>query len=87
MRTIWSFPRSEQLRNRSFAESFASIEESDATSLWSSILTTGIRGRVVTRWPGSQEVRGSIPAATKIVTCKNLAFNIGECVFHGSDTT
>ena len=45
------------------------------------------RGRVVTRWPGSQEVGGSIPAATKIVKCKNLAFNIGECVSRGSDTT
>ena len=33
---------------------------------------------MVTRWPGSQEVGGSIPAATKIVRCKNLAFNIGE---------
>ena len=28
------------------------------------------RGRVVTRSPGSQEVGGSIPAATKIVRCK-----------------
>ena len=45
------------------------------------------RGRVVTRWPGSQEVGGSIPAATKIVRCKNLAFNIGECVSRGWDTT
>ena len=45
------------------------------------------RGRVVTRWPGSQKVWGSIPAATKIVRCKNLAFNIGECVSRGSDTT
>ena len=41
-----------------------------------------------TRWPGSQEVRGSIPGcATKFVRCKNLAFNIGECVSRGSDTT
>ena len=31
---------------------------------------------MVTHWPGSQEVRGSIPAATKFVRCKNLAFNI-----------
>ena len=38
-------------------------------------------------WPGSQEVGGSIPAVTKIVSCKNLAFNIGECVSSGSDTT
>ena len=39
------------------------------------------RGRVVTRWPGSQEVGGSIPGcATKFVRCKNLAFNIGECL-------
>ena len=46
------------------------------------------RGRVVTRWPGSQEVAGSIPGcATKFVRCKNLAFNIGECVSRGSDTT
>ena len=46
------------------------------------------RGRVVTRWPGSQEVGGSIPGcATKFVRCKNLAFNIGECVSRGSDTT
>ena len=37
-------------------------------------------GRVVTHWPGSQEVGGSIPAATKIVRCKNLAFNIGVCL-------
>ena len=45
-------------------------------------------GRVVTRWPGSQEVGGSIPGcATKFVRCKNLAFNIGECVSRGSDTT
>ena len=44
------------------------------------------RGRVVTRWPGSQNVWGSIPAATKIVRCKNLAFNIGECVSRGSET-
>ena len=41
----------------------------------------------VTRWPGSQEVGGSIPAATKFVRCKNLAFNIGECVSRGSETT
>ena len=26
---------------------------------------------------------GSNPAATKIVKCKNLAFNIGECVYRG----
>ena len=45
------------------------------------------RGRVVTRWPGSQKVLGSIPADTKLVRCKNLAFNIGECVSRGSDTT
>ena len=46
------------------------------------------RGRVVTRWPGSQEVGGSIPGcATKFVRCKNLAFNVGECVSRGSDTT
>ena len=46
------------------------------------------RGRVVTRWPGSQEVGGSFPGcATKFVICKNLAFNIGECVSRGSDTT
>ena len=32
--------------------------------------------------------RGSIPGcATKFVRCKNLAFNIGECVSRGSDTT
>ena len=49
---------------------------------------TESRGRVVTRWPGSQEVGGSIPGcATKFVRCKNLAFNIGECVSRGSDTT
>ena len=30
---------------------------------------------------------GSIPAATKIVRCKNLAFNIGECVSRGLETT
>ena len=30
------------------------------------------RGRVVTRWPGSQDVGGSI-CATKFVRCKNLA--------------
>ena len=42
---------------------------------------------MVTRWPGSQEVGGSNPAATKIVQCKNLAFNIGECVSRGSGTT
>ena len=51
-------------------------------------LTTESRGRVVTRWPGSQEVGGSIPGcATKFVRCKNLAFNIGECVSRGWDTT
>ena len=44
------------------------------------IILSENRGRVVTLWPGSQEVGGSIPAATKIVRCKNLAFNIGECV-------
>ena len=44
---------------------------------------TESRGRVVTRWPGSQKVGGSNPAATKIVRCKNLAFNIGECVYRG----
>ena len=34
---------------------------------------------MVTRWPGSQEVGGTTPAATKIVRCnKKLAFNIGE---------
>ena len=38
------------------------------------------RGQVVTCWPGSQKVLGSIPAVTKIVRCKNLAFNIGECL-------
>ena len=27
------------------------------------------------------------PAATKFVRCKNLAFNIGECVSRGSETT
>ena len=43
--------------------------------------------RAVAEWPGSQEVGGSIPAATKIVRCKNLAFNIGKCVSHGSETT
>ena len=48
---------------------------------------TESRGRVVTRWPGSQKVWGSIPVATKIVRCKNLAFNIGECVSRGSETT
>ena len=49
---------------------------------------TESRGRVVTRWPGSQEVGGSIPGcATKFVRCKNLAFNIGECVSRGSDTS
>ena len=42
--------------------------------------------RVVTRWPGSQKVWGSIPSATKIVRCNNLPFNIGECVSRGSDT-
>ena len=32
---------------------------------------------MVTRWPGSQEVGGSIPGcATKFVRCKNLAFNL-----------
>ena len=51
------------------------------------IITTESRGRVVTRWPGSQEVGGLIPGcATKFVRCKNLAFNIGECVSRGSDT-
>ena len=36
---------------------------------------------MVTRWPGSQEVGGSIPGcATKFVRCKNLAFNIGVCL-------
>ena len=51
-------------------------------------ILTESRGRVVTRWPGSQEVGGSIPGcATKFVRCKNLAFNIGECVSRGSDTT
>ena len=49
------------------------------------ILTSKIL--TVTRWPGSQKVWGSIPAATKIVRCKNLAFNIGVCVSRGSDTT
>ena len=49
--------------------------------------TTESRGLVVTRWPGSQKVLGSIPAATKIVRYKNLAFNIGECVSHGLDTS
>ena len=45
-------------------------------------------GRVVTRWPGSKEVGGSIPScSTKFVRCKNQAFNIGECVSRGSDTT
>ena len=42
---------------------------------------------MVACWPGSQEVGGSIPAATKIVRCKKLAFNIGECDSRGSDTT
>ena len=52
------------------------------------ISSTESRGRVVTHWPGSQEVGGSIPGcATKFVRCKNLAFNIGECVSRGSDTT
>ena len=37
---------------------------------------------VVTHWPGSQKVWDSIPAATKIIRCKNLASNI-----HGSDIT
>ena len=41
---------------------------------------------MVTRWPGIQDVGGSFPAATKIVRCKNLAFNIGECVSPGSET-
>ena len=36
-------------------------------------MITESRGRVVTRWPGCQKVWGSIPAATKIVRCKNLA--------------
>ena len=45
------------------------------------------RGRVVTRWPGSQKVGGSSAAAIKIVRCKNLAFNIGNCVSRDSDTT
>ena len=54
---------------------------------WNLHLTES-RGRVVTRWPGSQEVGGSIPGcATKFVRCENLAFNIGECVYRGSDTT
>ena len=36
---------------------------------------------VVTRWPGSPKVWGSIPGcATKIVRCKNLAFNFRECL-------
>ena len=36
---------------------------------------------MVTRWPGSQKFWGSIPGnATKFVRCKNLAFNIGDCV-------
>ena len=48
---------------------------------------TESRGRVVTLWPGSQEVWGLIPVATKVVRCKNLAFNMGECVSRGSDTT
>ena len=52
------------------------------------IIITESRGRVVTRWPGSQEVGDSIPGcATKFVRCKNLAFNIGQCVSRGSDTT
>ena len=55
---------------------------------WLDIYSLESRGRVVTRWPGSQEVGGSIPGcATKFVRCKNLAFNIGECVSRGSDTT
>ena len=38
---------------------------------------TESRGRVVTCWPGSQEVGGSIPGcATKFVRCKNLAFTL-----------
>ena len=48
--------------------------------------TTESRRRVVTHWPGSQEVGGSILAATKIVRCKNLAFNFGVCVSRGSET-
>ena len=45
-------------------------------------------GAIAHRWPGSQEVGGSIPGcATKFVRCKILAFNIGECVSRGSDTT
>ena len=40
----------------------------------------------LTRWPGSQNVLGSIPAANKIVRCKNTAFNIGECVSRGSES-
>ena len=47
-------------------------------------IITESRGREVTRWPGSQKVWDSIPAATKIVRCKNLVFNIGECVSCGS---
>ena len=33
-------------------------------------MLTESRDRVVSRWPGSQVVGGSIPAATKIVRCK-----------------
>ena len=44
-------------------------------------------GRIVSRWPGSQKVWGLFPAATKIVRCKNLAFNIGQCVSRGSEIT
>ena len=66
--------------NESFPYLIASIK-------YDQVLTES-RGRVVTRWPGSQEVGGSIPGcATKFVRCKNLAFNIGECVSRGSDTT
>ena len=43
--------------------------------------------KAVAEWPGSQKVRGSIPAATKIVRYKNLAFNIGQCVSRYSETT
>ena len=55
---------------------------------WQDVKLAESRGRVVTRCSGSQEVGGSIPGcATKFVRCKNLAFNIGECVSRGSDTT
>ena len=38
---------------------------------------TDSHGRVVTHWPGSQEVGGSIPGcATKFVRCKNLALTL-----------